>query len=64
MHESNKLGMLQTQKKNIRCVKNNKNNFINFMRDKFTMSIRCGKLTISFCKKLVSCTKYLQLLKI
>ena len=61
MHESNKLGMLQTQKKN---TKNNKNNFINFIRDKFTMSIRCGKLTISFCKKLVSCTKYLQLLKI
>ena len=47
MHESNKLCMLQAgRKKAIRSVKKNKNSFINFLVDKFAMSIRWGKLTI------------------
>ena len=71
-HESNKLRMLQTEKtnkqtkkqeKNTRSVKKNKSNFINVIEDKFSTSIRRGKLTISFYKKLFSCIKYLQLLK-
>ena len=45
-----------------RNVKKNKSNFINIVGDKFAMSIRKGKLTISFCKKLFSCINYLQLL--
>ena len=47
-------------------VKKNKSNFINVIEDKFAMNIRWGKLTIltiSFCKKLFSCIKYLQLPK-
>ena len=59
-HESNKLCMLETGRKN-HCVKKNKNNFINVIGDKFAMIIRWGKLTISFCKKLYSCINYLQL---
>ena len=40
-HESNKLCMFQTGKKNpTRCVKKNKNNIINTIGDKFAMSIR------------------------
>ena len=41
--------------------KKNKNNFINIIADKFAMIIRWGKLTISFGKKLFSCTNYFQL---
>ena len=44
-------------------VKKKKNNFINVIGDKFAMSIRRGKLTISFGKKLLSCINFLQLLK-
>ena len=45
-----------------RSAKKNKGNFSNVIRDKFAMSLRRGKLTISFCKKLFSCTNYIQLL--
>ena len=45
-----------------RSIKKNKNNFINVIGDKFAMSIKLGKLTISFCKKLFSCINNLQLL--
>ena len=51
------------EEKATRSVKKKKKNFINVTRDKFTMSFRSGKLTISFYKKLFSCINYLQLLK-
>ena len=54
-HESNELCMLQTGKKATRSVKDIKKIFINVIGDKFAISIRWGKLTISFCKKLSSC---------
>ena len=38
-HESNKSYMLQLEEKAIRSVKKNKNNFINVIRDKFTISV-------------------------
>ena len=37
-----------------RSVKKKENNFVNVIGDKFTISIRWGKVTISFCKKLFS----------
>ena len=41
MHESNKLCMLQTRRKNhLWICSKNKSNFINVMGDKFAMSIR------------------------
>ena len=44
-------------------VKNNKNNSINVIGDKFAISsISWGKLTISFWKKLSSYINYLQLI--
>ena len=49
MHASN------WKKKTTRSVKKNKSNFINVIGDKFVMSIRSGKLIISFCKKLFTC---------
>ena len=51
------------EEKTTRIVKKKKNNFINVIGDKFAMSIRCGNLAISFCKKLFSCINYLQLNK-
>ena len=51
------------QEKNTRSVKKNKSNFINVIEDKFSTSVRRGKLTISFYQKLFSCINYLQLLK-
>ena len=48
--------------KNTRSVKKNKNNFIIVIGDKFATSVRSGKLTISFHKKLSSCPD-LQMLK-
>ena len=50
------------EEKATRNVKKKKNNFINAIRDKFAMSIRWGKLTISF-RKFFSCINYHQLLK-
>ena len=55
-------GCFKLEEKATGSVKNNKNNFINVIGDKFTMSIRLRKLTIPFCKKLFSCINYLQLL--
>ena len=43
--------MFQTRRKS-ESVKKNKNNFIEVTGDKFAMSIRGGKLIISFCKNL------------
>ena len=40
-------------KKATKSVKKNKKNFINVIGDKFAMSFRLGKLTLSFCKKLI-----------
>ena len=51
------------EEKNTKSFKKNKNNFINVIGDKFTISIRQGKLTILFCKKCFSCINYRQLLK-
>ena len=63
-HESNKYMHAWNWKiKPTRSVKKNKNNFVNAIGDKFAMCTRWGKLTVSFCKKLFSCTNYLQLLK-
>ena len=56
MHASN-------EEKTPRNAKKNKNNFINIIGDKFTMSIRWEKLTISLCTKLFGCINYLRLLK-
>ena len=39
-HESNKLSMLQLEEKTTRSVAKNKNNFINVIGDKCSMSIR------------------------
>ena len=50
------------EEKATRKVKKNKNNSINYIGDKFAMSFRCGKLAISFCRKLFSSMNYLQLL--
>ena len=46
MHASN-------WKKATKSVRKNKKKIINVIGDKFAMSIRLGKLTISFCKKLI-----------
>ena len=56
MHERNKLDILQAV-----SVKKNQSNFINVIGEKFVINIRSRKLTTSFCKKLLSCTKFLQL---
>ena len=48
------------EEKTTKSVKKNKN-FIN-IGNKFAISIRQGKLTILFCKKLFNCINYLQLL--
>ena len=48
---------LKLEEKATRGVKKNKSIFISVTGDKFTMSIRLGKL-ISFCKKLFSCINY------
>ena len=42
-HESNKLRMFQTKRKNQLKCKKNKSNFMNVKRDKFVISIRWGK---------------------
>ena len=55
--------MLQTKRKNQLKCKKNKSNFMNVKGDKFAISIRWGKLTISFCKKCFICIQYLQLHK-
>ena len=49
------------EEKATRIVKKKKKNFVNVIGDKLAMSIRRGKLTISFCKKLFICINYLQL---
>ena len=54
---------VKLEEKTTKSVKKNKNNFTNVTGDKFAVSIRQGKLTILFCKKLFSCINYLQLLK-
>ena len=54
LHERKKLCMFQTRRKS-GSVKKNKNNFIEVTGDKFAMSIRGGKLIISFCKKIFNC---------
>ena len=41
------------EEKATRSVKNNKNSFISIIGEKFALSIRWEKLTISFCKKLL-----------
>ena len=56
---SNKLSMLQTEKRVTRSAKKNKNNFISVIGDKFTMIIRWVELTTAFCKNLFSCINYL-----
>ena len=45
-----------------RSIQKNKNIFINVMGGNIAMSIRWGKLTISFWKKHFSCVNYKQLL--
>ena len=45
-----------------RSIQKNKNIFINVMGGNIAMSIRWGKLTISFWKKHFSCVNYMQLL--
>ena len=62
MCKSNKVWCFKLEEKTTRSVKKNKNNIISVLGDKFIMSIREGKLTISSCKKLFSCINYLLLL--
>ena len=49
------------EEKTTKSVKKNKN-FINIIGNKFAISIKQGKLTILFCKKLFNCINYRQLL--
>ena len=51
----------ELEEKATRSVTKNKNNFINVIGDKFTMTIRWRKST-TFCRKHFSCINYLQLL--
>ena len=57
MHASN------WKKKPLEVLKRIKTIFIDVIGEKFAMSIRWRKLSISFCIKLFSCINYLELLK-
>ena len=50
-----KYAYFKLEEKATRSVNKNEYSFVNIIRDKFAM-------TISFCKKLFGCIKYLQLL--
>ena len=65
----NKLGMksinyacFKLEENATKVLKRKKNSFINVIGDKFTMSIRWERSTISFCKELFSYINYFQLL--